>query len=862
MPKNLRRFAGRNPKISHVEDAMHTADDSDRETEQDAPRIAAPRQMSRKQQRKVDRKMKKAKKNAWYTHQTADEPVPKKQQRNPDKQPERKAVKRKAPDDADDVVEKRKAQAKQRKHEQMVEKLKEDNEKEDKLLKQLEKKLGLKKRKSKALPTSFADEGLDYLLEVLENPKSEMELEAPEGDDSEAEFPHDQLLGNDDDDEDEAPLEIPSNKASTQNPKGILKKPKSLHPVAETILENFEDSDSADIFSNADEGDKHDDDEDEEFDDDGDGDLDGADEEFDEDGGEYSSDNDKTAEGAVENSDEKDGDGTWEDIYGRFRDKQGNVITEKAVGKYIPPGLKAAASGDDGKMERLTKQLKGLLNRLTEANMANIVAQVETLFTTYSRHEMNSTLVKLVLSSCVQSSLMPKRLGLEYGMFLGLLYQNVGQETGAFFVEQLLCAYDELVAANAHQSVDEFDKRLDNVVVLWCHLFNFKIVHSAMIFDLLEEFTARFEEKDIDMILIILREVGFSLRKADPAALKDSLATIQLKANEMLNQKRTAGSRLTFMLDILTAIRNNNMRKIPNYDPSELEHLSKVYRALLRKGQAVEAELKISLNDLRSAKDRGKWWVVGAAWQQPELAPMEKRTVGSDPVSLAVGTASARLLELASKQRMNTDVRKAIFCAIMGAEDFSDAFERIVKLNLKSAQEAEVIHVLIHCILNEKHFNPYYAFVMDKFCGSHRTFQRQLLFALWDKIRDLATLNPSQQKNLAQLLAHGLTQRTLPITVLKKTNFADMNAALVELLRTVLATLLLSPSEKDMTDIFSTLAEKKYKVMRESLRLFMRHFMVRNARKILVDKLAKFSKEDLMKRIDLAEKALLGTNKL
>ena len=37
----------------------------------------------------------------------------------------------------------------------------------------------------------------------------------------------------------------------------------------------------------------------------------------------------------------------------------------------------------------------------------------------------------------------------------------------------------------------------------------------------------------------------------------------------------------------------------------------------------------------------------------------------------------------AAGQRMNTDARRAVFCAVMGAEDCMDAFERLLKLQLK-----------------------------------------------------------------------------------------------------------------------------------------------------------------------------------
>ena len=40
--------------------------------------------------------------------------------------------------------------------------------------------------------------------------------------------------------------------------------------------------------------------------------------------------------------------------------------------------------------------------------------------------------------------------------------------------------------------------------------------------------------------------------------------------------------RVKFMLEILSALKTNNSRKIPNYDPSVLEHMKKLLRSLLR----------------------------------------------------------------------------------------------------------------------------------------------------------------------------------------------------------------------------------------------------------------------------------------
>lgn len=68
-------------------------------------------------------------------------------------------------------------------------------------------------------------------------------------------------------------------------------------------------------------------------------------------------------------------EGLWEDIYGRQRDKEGNIVSKK----YVPPAVRIASnniSSNNEKIHRLEKQLKGILNRLAEQNMHTIANQV------------------------------------------------------------------------------------------------------------------------------------------------------------------------------------------------------------------------------------------------------------------------------------------------------------------------------------------------------------------------------------------------------------------------------------------------------------------------------------------------------
>lgn len=120
------------------------------------------------------------------------------------------------------------------------------------------------------------------------------------------------------------------------------------------------------------------------------------------------------------------------------------------------------------------------------------------------------------------------------------------------------------------------------------------------------------------------------------------------------------------MLDVLLAIKNNNVNKIPQYDPSVAEHLRKVLKTLLVNGKYVTT-LNISLEDLLNADNRGKWWVVGSAWTG-HINPaggVDSKANGSKKNTQRF---SEKLLELARKQRMNTEDRRNVFCILMSAE--------------------------------------------------------------------------------------------------------------------------------------------------------------------------------------------------
>ncbi|KAM9839774.1 nucleolar MIF4G domain-containing protein 1 [Aulostomus maculatus] len=498
-------------------------------------------------------------------------------------------------------------------------------------------------------------------------------------------------------------------------------------------------------------------------------------------------------------------------------------LVTSAEGKYVPPHLRNA--GDDkrkAELEKLKKNVKGLVNRLSEPSMASISGQMEELYMSYSRKDMNDTITEVLLAACVTPALMPDRLLMEHILLVSIIHHAVGLEVGANFLETVVRKFDE-----AYKSSNE-GKECDNLVAIIAHLYNFQVVHSVLIFDILKRLVGAFTEKDIELVLFVLRNVGFSLRKDDALALKELISEAQRKASDV-GKKFQDQTRVRFMLETMLALKNNDMRKIPGYDPEPVERLRKLQRTLVhRSAGGSDMKLRVSLDNLLAAEQVGRWWIVGSSWSGAPMITEQGNTPSKQ--SAAERQFSTKVLDLARKQRMNTEVRRNIFCVLMTSEDYLDAFEKLLRMGLKDKQEREIVHVLMDCCLQEKTFNGFYAVLGEKFCSHDRRFQMTFQFSFWDKFRELSNLPSSTFNNLIQLVTRFLQKKCLSLSVFKVIEFGELDKPKVRFLRQVLTKLLKETDLEDLVSIFGRISGiPKLGMLREGLKLFISHFLLKNS---------------------------------
>ncbi|XP_073437697.1 nucleolar MIF4G domain-containing protein 1 [Dendrobates tinctorius] len=825
----------------------------------------AGRAKSRKELRKEKRLSKKIRRKAYYerkfpgkqgvtendqgaskaAHPAAKKPPAPAQEGREDPPVKKAAVTAKRPD-----AKKRKKKKKLGKEEARKKCLLEANEKEDKEIKRLERSLRMNRRRNKSsLPQAFTQDGLDYILGVLEPGGANFGLYDDEEEEANTaeklqklyEGVDEEETGKDDGSDEE---EIGKDDGSDEEEIG-----KDDGGDEEEIGKDDgsdEEETGKDDGSDEEEKGKDDGSDEEEKGSEMGDDIDGEEENYVNEGG-YAEEQLSEEDEAVEREREASG----EEIAEEEDDVNEPVtITKTPTGvdkKYVPPHLRRSADAADAKkreeLERLRKSVKGLMNRLSEPNMASISGQLEELYMSNSRKDMSDTLSDITLNACITPAKMPDRLMMEHVLLISILHHTVGIEVGAHILETVVKQFHD-----QHGDVTD-SKECDNLLTFIGHLYNFHVIDSRLVFDILKILVSTFTERNIELVLLLLKNVGFSLRKDDALALKELICEAQNKASTV-DKKFQDQSRVRFMLEIMLALKNNDMRKIPGYDPEPVEKLRKLQRSLVHNNvSGSDTRLRVSLENILEADKIGRWWIVGSSWSG---APM----IGQSTVKTsapAVGKVSAKIMDLARKQRMNTDIRRNIFCVIMTSEDYLDAFEKLLKLGLKDHQEREIVHVLIDCCLQEKTYNPFYAFLSSKFCEYDRRFQMTFQFSMWDKFRDLGSLSTTTLSNLTNFVSHLIKRKSLPLSIFKVMEFSELDKIKVSFLRQVLNKLLMDTEADDLAVIFGKISDNpKLGMLCEGLKLFISHFLLKNDRA----KRTAQEAELLTQKADLAVKAL------
>ncbi|KAJ3412988.1 suppressor of glycerol defect [Chytridiales sp. JEL 0842] len=575
-----------------------------------------------------------------------------------------------------------------------------------------------------------------------------------------------------------------------------------------------------------------------------------------EEGDEEDDDEDAKTLSGIEDSeededDEVDNDKNEEHSKENTADATSTSPPSSAPAKYVPPHLRAKPTSKSEEYLRLRRQIQGLLNRLSDANMESIILGIEDGYRKNTRHDMTEIITDLILGFISDNANLLDSFVITYAALISSLYNIIGMELGAHLVQTTVERFDscmkELGTRDKEEDLEEVgSKKALNLATLVAHLYKFDVVSYPLVYDVVNMCLDRLKEVDVEILLRVLRVAGAKMRVDDPLSLKD----VVLKVHEGVKkgEEHFQTTRVKFLVEMITDLKNNKgkLKKKGNASGSateiQYERLKKfVGNFTNRRSQFGREALRVTLDDIRNVETKGKWWLVGAAWagrdgqggigySTPEQAAAAAAIAASEEaVQDVVQGAGVDLLALAKKQGMNTD-------------DCVDAHHRLLKLNLKEKQEREIVRVLIHCAGAERVYNPYYALVAARFCdgpnghGFKITFQ----YALWDLVKELAEDSVEDEdkgvirkvRNLAKMYAWLVAGSYLWLTVIKTLDFTELSSMNTLFAQLFFFNLLSSPPatgkdpEKTLKDVFKQVCvSDDQEELREGISFFLTQYI-------------------------------------
>ncbi|KAL0410248.1 UNVERIFIED_CONTAM: Nucleolar MIF4G domain-containing protein 1 [Sesamum latifolium] len=522
-------------------------------------------------------------------------------------------------------------------------------------------------------------------------------------------------------------------------------------------------------------------------------------------------------------------------------------IPNMGAGKYVAPHLRSSVGNESAEYAQVRKRVRGLLNRLSETNVESITGEISTLFHSVGRSVGSQIITEEVIASCSGgprgNEHFSKLFSLTISEFLVKEERNEPWYAAVFaaFAAGMACLVGidfgaKLLACLAKCFEEEFLKEdnlsLRNLTLLLSYLYVFGLCSSELIYDFLIMLGKRLTEVDVSTVLTVLQSCGMKLRGDDPVGMKNFILSVQSRVNELKacsgNEKSNISSkRMEFMIETICDIKNNKKR--PKEDTVQHTRIKK-WLQKLRVDDILIRGLKWS--KLLDPSKKGQWWLSGDIASTAENIEEVAGTIDKEIPE------TKKMLELAASQRMNTDARRAIFCVIMSGEDYIDAFEKLLRLDLPGKQDREIMRVLVECCLQEKVFNKYYCVLATKLCSHDKNHKFTLQYCLWDHFKELESMPLLRSMHLAKFTAEMVASFSLSLAVVKVVELNDaisLSPKKIMHFRMLFEAMFQFP-DKLVWNIFTRIAvTPEYEPLRSGIEFFIRKYVV-SSQKSLADK--------------------------
>ena len=396
--------------------------------------------------------------------------------------------------------------------------------------------------------------------------------------------------------------------------------------------------------------------------------------------------------------------------------------------------------------ESLKKSITGLINKV---NIGNIKAIVPELFA--------ENLIRgrgLFARSIMRAQASALPFTPVYSAMAAIVNTKLPQ-VGELLVQRLIVQFKKAF------------KRNDKAVCLasttfLAHLANQQVVHEVVIAQILLLLLHKPTDDSVEIAVGLTRAVGQHLESMNPAiarAIYDQFRNL-LHENDL--DKRTS-----YMVEVLFQVRKDNY-KTDVAVPEELDLVEEEDQITHRTG----------LDDQIDAQEGLMVFKYDPEWEENEARYVSLKAEilgegGEEDSEYESGSESdsdqneERALEI--KDQTNTDLvnlRRTIYLTIMSSSQAEESVHKLMKLNLPSGQEGELISMIIECCSQERTFSKFYGLIGERFAKLNRIWATLFAEAFATTYEEIHRRETNQLRNVARFFGHMISSGAIGFEVL------------------------------------------------------------------------------------------------
>jgi small-conductance mechanosensitive channel len=176
---------------------------------------------------------------------------------------------------------------------------------------------------------------------------------------------------------------------------------------------------------------------------------------------------------------------------------------------------------DESVKTEVQKKLLSLLNKLSDGNMDIIFKDLYEVLQKYAAHPepLARIYFKVFQGFCIDSQMLNSSILSVNCLMLTAFQRLLGQNFFAPIIDSLISCF-KTSHIEVHSSTDgslSAQIRLKNITSIITHFYLFESITHTLISDVIKFLLKSFKEKDIEMLLNLLHNIGAMLRKDSPS---------------------------------------------------------------------------------------------------------------------------------------------------------------------------------------------------------------------------------------------------------------------------------------------------------------------------------------------------------